>query len=121
MMEVGVKLINLTPHEVVVYDQTGQNIVLRIPPSGKVARVSVSTETVGEINGVAVRKTTYGDIQDLPDPQPGVIYVVSTLVLIALKDKGIIRTDIVSPDTNPDSALRDTSGKIIGVKYFQVV
>jgi hypothetical protein len=114
-------IINLTPHEVIIYDQTGQNIVLRIPPAGKVARVSISAQTVGEINSIAVRKTTYGDIQDLPDPQPGVIYVVSTIVLIALKDKGIIRPDVVSPDTNPDSAVRDASGKIIGVKYFQTI
>jgi hypothetical protein len=114
-------IINLTPHEITIYDQTGQEIVLRIPPSGKVARVSISAQTVGEINGVAVRKTTYGDVQDLPDPQPDTVYIVSTIVLIALQSKGITRTDVVSPDTSPDSAVRDSQGKILGVKYFQTI
>jgi hypothetical protein len=121
MEQLGIKFINLTPHEVVVYDQVGQNIVLRIPPSGTVSRVSVRSEIVGEVNGVAIRKTTYGDIVDLPDPQPDTVYIVSTIVLIALQSKGITRTDLLSPDTNPDSVVRDAQGKILGVKYFQTM
>jgi hypothetical protein len=114
-------LVNLTPHEVILYDSTGQSIALKIPPSGKVARVTTKSEIIGEINGIPVRKTTYGDIVDLPDPQPDIIYVVSTIVLLALKDKGIVRPDVVSPDTNPDSVMRDPQGKILGVKYFQTL
>jgi hypothetical protein len=116
-----VKFINLTPHEVVLYDETAQNVILKIPPSGKVARVSVKSEIVGNIDGVPIRRTTYGDIQDLPDPLPNTVYIVSTVLLIALQAKGIRRTDVVSPDTNPDSVIRDTNGRVMGVKYFQVI
>jgi hypothetical protein len=114
-------LINLTPHEVVVYDQAGQNVILKIPPSGKVARVAVKAEIVAEVNGISIRKTTYGDIVDLPDPQPDTVYITSVVVLIALQAKGIQRYDVVSPDTNPDSVVRDAQGKILGVKYFQTI
>jgi hypothetical protein len=114
-------LVNLTPHEVVLYDSTGQSIALKIPPSGKVARVTVKAEIVGEVNGIFIRKTTYGDIVDLPDQQEDTVYIVSTVVLLALHAKGIRRGDVVSPDTNPDSVIRDPQGKILGVKYFQTL
>jgi len=120
MNDRGVRIINLTPHEVVVMSEDDEEI-MRIPPSGQVARVEVKTEVIGEINGIKVRKVVYGDIVGLPEPQENTIYVVSTLVLIALKDKGIHRDDVVSPDTNPDSVVRDSQGRIVGVKYFQVV
>jgi hypothetical protein len=116
-----VKLVNLTPHEINIYSQSGQGIVLSIPPSGVVCRVSVKSEIVGKVNGVPVRKVTYGDVEGLPEPQPNTIFIVSTFVLLALKDKGVQRPDLVSTDTNPDSAIRDQQGKIIGIKYFQVV
>jgi len=116
-----VKFVNLTPHEVVVYDQEGREIVLRIPPSGKVARVTSTTRVVGEVNGIPVRRVEYGSIVDLPEPQENTIYIVSTLVLLALKEKGVARNDIVSPDTNTDSVIRDSQGRVIGVKYFQTL
>jgi len=120
MNDRGVRIINLTPHEVVVMSEGGEEI-LRVPPSGQVARVSVKSEVVGEVNGIPIRKTVYGDIVGLPEPRSNTIYIVSTIVLIALKDKGIHRNDVVSPDTNPDSVVRDSQGRIVGVKYFQVV
>jgi hypothetical protein len=114
-----VEFVNLTPHEIVVYRD--ENAILKIPPSGRVARVMVKSEVIGEINGIPVRKTIYGDIQDLPDPQPNTVFIVSTVVLLALQAKGIRRSDVLSPDTNPDSAVRDAQGKILGVKYFQTM
>jgi hypothetical protein len=61
------------------------------------------------------------DVENLPPPEEGTVYVVSTFVLLALKEKGIERKDLLSPDTNPDSVIRDKDGKIIGIKYFQVL
>jgi len=115
------KFVNLTPHEIVIYDQTGQNIILRIPPSGMVCRVSTISKIVSEVNGIPIRKTEYGDVQDLPEPQSDTVYIVSTLVLIALKDKGIDRPDVVATDTTSDSVIRDKDGKIIRIRYFQVL
>lgn len=106
------KLINLTPHEIVVY--RGNKVVLKIPPSGSIARVSVRKEKVGEINGIPIYRVEYGEVE-LPPPQENTVYIVSTLVLQALKGK---RNDIISPDTSPDSVVRDKKGMIKGVKSF---
>ena len=115
------EFVNLTPHEVTVYDSAGQNVVLKIPPSGKVARVTTASKIVGYLNGIPVRRTEYGEIQGLPEPREGVIYIVSTIVLIALREKGMKRDDVIAPDTNPDSIIRDKDGRVIGVKYFQTL
>ena len=112
----GVRLVNLTPHEVVILDSSN-NVVLRLPPSGTVARVATREEVVGTLNGIPVVKTTYGDVEGLPAPQPGVVYIVSLLVLQALAGK---RSDLVAPNTSPTplGAVRDNQGRIVGVRSF---
>ena len=120
MSDRRVEIINLTPHEIIIVSEDGEEI-MRIPPSGQVARVSVKSEVVGEINGVKVRKVVYGDIVGLPEPRENTFYVVSTIVLLALREKGIYRRDLIAPDTNPDSVIRDPQGRVIGVKYFQIL
>jgi len=123
---VKVKLVNLTPHELNVYNSEGK-VILSIPPPKDVPvpRVSIKSEVVGTIDvdgiEIPVRRITYGDVENLPPPEEGTVYVVSTFVILALKEKGIERKDLLSPDTNPDSAVRDSSGKVIGVKYLQTV
>ena len=115
-MRKEVKLVNLTPHEVVVLNDAN-NVVLRVPPSGQVARVSAQEKVVGTINGVPLVKTEYGEVQGLPDPQQGTIYIVSLLVLQAMAGK---RSDLVAPNTSPTplGAVRDAQGRIIGVRSF---
>jgi len=115
-------LVNLTPHEISIcrIDKPTE-IAMRIPPSGTVARVSTRSEVVGFIDDIAVRKTVYGDIEGLPAPKENTVYIVSTPVLMALKEKGIKRFDVVAPDTNPDSVVRDPQGRVVCVKYFQIL
>ena len=116
------KLVNLTPHEVVVYDASG-NVVLRVPPSGRVARVATREEMIDRINGIPVFKTTYTEVEGLPDPEPSTVYIVSLLVLQALQAHGIQRSDVVAPNTSPtpNGAVRDAQGRIIGVRSFIVL
>lgn len=111
---------NLTPHTLNVVDDAGK-IILSVAPSGTVARVTTKQATVGNVAGIDIVRTVFGDVDGLPDPQPDTIYVVSTLVLQALKANGVIRDDVVSPDTSPSSVVRDDTGNIIGVKRFQVL
>lgn len=109
------KFVNLTPHEIVVkYD--GET--LKIPPSGTIARVKTVMRELPRINGIPVRKTEYGEIEGLPEPEAGTVYIVSILVLQALKGT---RGDVVAPDTTPSGAIRDESGRIVAVKGFQVI
>jgi len=102
------KIINLTPHAINITDGP------TFPPSGKVARVSVQQVDDGMIDGVPVKKQTFGDIVDLPPPAPDTVYIVSSLVLSAAKAAG--RTDCVAPDTA--NAVRDENGHIVSVPGF---
>ena len=112
------RFVNLTPHVITIVNDNGEKII-EIPPSGEVVRVNISQEIVRYVDGIPVKKTVFNDIQNLPEPQNDTIFIVSTIVLQALKDKGINRDDVVAPDTN--SAVRDENGRIIGVKGFQVL
>ena len=113
-----VEFINLTPHPIIIY--RGEEKI-EIPPSGTIARVEVKQEKVGELDGIPVHKSTFGDVEGLPEPKENTIYIVSTVVLQALKAKGIERKDLVAPDTTPSGAVRDEEGRIVGVRGFQVV
>lgn len=97
------KLINLTPHKLTV--NNGEGEVTEIAPSGIVARVAATKNETGCIDGIPVFKTTFGEIQDLPEAQEGVIYVASLLVAQAAK-----RADVFSPG----ELLRNEQGQPIG-------
>ena len=57
----------------------------------------------------------YGEIENLPEPEEGTIYIVSAMVLAAAKEKG--RTDVVAPATgHPDCIRKD--GFIVSVPGF---
>jgi hypothetical protein len=70
---------------------------------------------------IPVRRITYGDVENLLPPEEGTVYIVSTLVTLALREKGVMRADLLSPDTNADSVIRDKDGRVLGVKYLQTV
>lgn len=101
-----VKLQNLTPHHITLF---GENGAVNIPPSGQVARLAVTRETLAPIviDGVVlpVSRPTFGEIVGLPEPEAGVLYVVSALVAEQAK-----RQDVVSVG----ELLRDESGRVIG-------
>jgi hypothetical protein len=98
-------IINLTPHAItdVVTNKT-------FPPSGTVARVATTQTQVGDLDGIPLFSTTYGDIQDLPPQQDDTYYLVSLLVKQALP----YRKDLLSPST----LVRDDKGNPIGCKGF---
>lgn len=109
------KFINLTPHEITVVNDNGKKI-LHLPPGGAVARVAATYEKVGELDGIPLVRTTFGEIEGLPQPSEGVIFITSSVVAQAAAYQG--RKDVVSPDTGP-SALRNEQGQIVAVKRFQ--
>lgn len=105
------KLVNLTPHAINLV-RDGQ-IIETIYPSGVVARVSVTSEVIGQINDFEVRKNAYSEVVNLPEKTENTIYIVSFLVAQAAKD----RDDLVITD----GAVRDTDGRIIGCTGFAVI
>lgn len=107
-------IINLTPHTVVIA-LDGNDTTITIPPAlgpdGKPTPARVSTQQVpaGNVNGIPVVSTVYGDVVGLPDPKPDTIYIVSALVLGRVE-----RPDVFAPDTGP-TAIRDEKGNIVAV------
>lgn len=106
--------VNLTPHPIGFVDQDNQ--LLLTVESTMVARVSAQTTTVGYfvINGVQIPRThtVYGQVEGLPDPTPGVIYIVSGMIVSALASQGIHRDDLLVPGMQ----VRDEQGRVIGCR-----
>jgi len=97
-------IINLTPHAI--------NLPGITLPSEGVARVSVTLDQAGEIDGIPLVRGSYGQVIGLPEPQTGTIFVVSALVRAALPQ----RTDLASPAR----LTRDAEGRITGCEALEI-
>ena len=97
--------LNLTPHTITLNDG-------RVFESVGVARVA---NTFSDFDSCGVCSVRYGDIENLPAPQDGVLYVVSALVLAASKVAG--RTDCVAHGTGHPGCVRK-DGFIVSVPGF---
>lgn len=95
------RLINLTPHAIVCGDIT-------VAPSGAVARVSAASQEAGNVGGIPLFRTTFGEVVGLPAQEEGVLLIVSAMVRTALP----ARTDLLSPG----EPVRDAEGRVIGCK-----
>lgn len=110
-------IINLTAHAINVI--LGEKEIAF--PSQGLARVKTEEKETEKINGIPVVKTVYTDVEGLPEPEEDTIYLVSTLVLQALKANGIERPDCLAPNTGLSGAIRDDQGRIVGVRGFQTL
>ena len=106
------QIVSLLPHDCVVR-LNGRDIT--IPPSGQVARVAATAREVAKVGEIPIVATEFGEIIGLPEPEPGVLYLGSTLLAQAAARAG--RTDVVSPDTGP-TAVRD-GGQVVAVIRLQ--
>lgn len=101
------QFINLTPHT--INEVTSG---LTIPASGRVARVKSRTIKVAEHANAPIYSSEFGDIEGLPEPQDGVIYIVSSLALNSIPPS---RTDVVAPG----NLQRDENGNPMGCVGFR--
>jgi hypothetical protein len=103
-------LVNLTPHAVNLILANGEAMTLA--PSGVLARCATTTVAAGEVGGVPLSRTTFGDVVGLPEPTEGTMFVVSALVRSAVPH----RTDVASPG----DLVRDAGGNVVGCKGLVV-
>lgn len=116
VQESGVKIVNLTPHAITVL-KNGEEIAV-YDASGCIARCESDTVTVGEIAGIPLTETRFGELylidgervkHELPEQQDGTFYIVSALVARAAgREDFVIVNDTV----------RDNDGRIIGCQSF---
>ena len=106
------KLKNLTPHNVVIVIDEITNIVI---PSDGIARVS-ETKTITpsiDVDGVIIEtfSSAFGEVENLPPKEEGVMIIVSALVASAAKG----RDDLLVPG----ELVRDDGGNIVGCKSLR--
>lgn len=111
---------NLTPHPVVL-SNGALRVTFEKDPSVPVARVEqvIEQQTIeceivpGMKIDMPVSAITRSEIFNLPDPKPGVMLIVSSMVALQVK-----RPDVVAPLTDA-TCERDSTGKVVSVKGFQ--
>ena len=101
---------NLTPHPINICNNAGE--VTRVFQSEGLVRLKAVTVAAGEIYGVKVTKTKFGQPEGLPEFQEGTFFIVSQIVKSALPS----RSDLLVPA----ELVRDTNGNIIGCKSLGV-
>ena len=106
------KLKNYTPHNVVIVINEATKIVI---PSDGIARVT-ETKTVTpsiDVDGVTVETfvSAFGEVENLPPQEEGVMIIVSALVASAAKG----RDDLLVPG----ELVRDDGGNIVGCKSLR--
>ena len=103
---------NGTPHAINVVDDAGNIVRVLNPdlPSGQQPRCTANSVVVGDVDGIPLTKTVYGEVFNLPEYEEGVFWIVSQLCRNARPERG----DLLSPSQQ----IRDKEGKIIGCKSF---
>lgn len=98
-------IVNLTPHTV---NLQIDGVMHAIPSTG-LCRCAETTTEIGTVFGVHFVRKSFGEVSGLPEPKAGTIYIVSAVVLAALKGS---RDDVFVPA----DCIRDEQGRIIGCK-----
>jgi len=112
------KLVNLTPHDIVIRTNSDGVIGdITVPPSGVVARVTTTPgQQVRAYPYTIYSSPTFGEVQGVPPASDSedLVYIVSSMVLSHPSVKN--RSDVVAPGTGPqDGAIRDEKGRIVAV------
>jgi len=100
------EIVNCTPHVLNIVKKNGE--IKDLAPSGVCPRVKSESFEFGEIGGISLTLTKYGEIEGLPEYSNAHLYVVSRLVFQAAEG----RADLVCPG----ELVRDSAGKVIGCK-----
>ena len=99
------KIINLTPHDIVIVGENGNRT---IPKSGTVARVESKSRSCGFFDGIPLSSVKFGAVTELPEYQPDTLLIVSAMVRAAASD----RPDLASPG----ELVRDAGGNVVGCR-----
>jgi len=131
------KILNLTPHDVVIYMENEP--VATFPSIGSI-RLTEKIKKANPIIGIPTVVTTFDGVsvvlsQNFCTQVQDAVIIVSLPVLQAVKEnpfllekikkvlreKGIFLKTIVAPDTGNDSVVRDDKGRIVGVRRFKTI
>jgi len=106
-----VEMRNYTPHTINLLDEDNKEL-FSIPPEGEVPRVEEKSEKIGSVGFAEVAplyKVELGQVKNLPEPEEGVVLIVSKMVARASN-----RNDLIVPI----NLVRNEQGRIIGCRGF---
>lgn len=114
-------IINLTPHDITL-KINGSTIVFSACDPNEVCRISQTEIDAGflqydQAQQIPLYSLTFGDPDKLPKPQQDTYYIVSTLVMECLINKGIYRSDLLVPARQ----IRDELGHVTHCEGFRVM
>jgi hypothetical protein len=99
------KFVNLIGHEVTI---SGHGT---LPKSDNPCFVKTKQRIIGKVIGIPIAETHFESIENLPDPEEGVYYIVNRVTMDFIP---FDREDVFCVDTGP-TAIRDDRGQIIAV------
>lgn len=107
-------LVNLTPHDIDIYDAAGATLLRTFKASGVVARLRQMARVLKRHGNVDIGITHLfqNEAVDLPPACIGTLYIVSMPMALALCDS---RSDLVAPDVSAGQAVRDAHG-VVGTR-----
>lgn len=113
------RLVNLTPHPVVLVGPGGQRWTVEPDPRGParcaVGRVRLRSLWVdGAPFLIPVNATVMGDVYGLPEPEDGVVYIVARPVAENVRG---LRPDVLTLD----ELVRDERGVVVGARALAEV
>ena len=101
--------VNLTPHTIIIHTPV---CPVEVPPSGRVARVSMTRVKVNMEQGVPLYVSIPGEVTDLPPEGFGRLFIVSAMVRQALP----LREDLASPG----ALIRNDEGQPLGCEGLDI-
>lgn len=107
------RFVNLTRYPMTFELPDGRQVW--IGASGRQVHVDVIERELELVGGMPAVARQHGEITNLPAPVPGVVYLVTGLVLERLEALGRYRADIYAGDVGR-AAKRDARGKIMAVQ-----
>ncbi len=99
------KFVNLIGHDITI---SGHGT---LPKSENPCFVKTKQRIIGKIIGIPISETQFESIENLPEPEDGVYYIVNRIVMDFIPFN---REDVFCVDTGP-TAIRDESGQVVAV------
>lgn len=100
------RVVNLTPHAITVVSHWDSEVLVRYEPEETPARVSSETVFMGDLNGIPVTQTVFGEVTGLPPEAENTWYIVSRMVANATEG----RYDLLVPGLQ----VRNADGQVVG-------
>ena len=104
------KFVNLIGHDITI---SGHGTLPRAEVS---CRVETKQRIIGKVAGVPIAETHFEQIANLPDPEEGVYYIVSRVVMDFVP---FDREDVFCVDTGT-TAIRDENGQVVAVTQLSL-